>query len=116
MRTNGATFNISLYRFENFLNVYKDDDDFNFYNLLKGINLVPANNTEVEDVYYVNSNDTWPLISYKYYNTMDLWWLVCAYNQITNPVVMPEPGTQLKLLKSAYVSTILSELKKQVSQ
>lgn len=107
---------VSLYRYENFLNVYKDNDGFYFYNLLKNINLFPAENSEVEDVYYTKYNDTWPLISYNYYNTMELWWLVCAYNQIQNPVKMPEPGTQLKLLKSTYVGAIISELNKQINQ
>jgi len=107
---------VSLYRYENFLNVYKDDNGFYFYNLLRSINLFPADNSEVEDVYNTTFNDTWHLISYKYYNTMELWWLVCAYNQIENPVKMPTPGTQIKLLKSSYVGTVISELTKQINQ
>ncbi len=107
---------ISSYRYENFFNIYTDGNDFKFYNLLRSINLFPANNSEVEDVYNTTFNDTWHLISYKYYNTMDLWWLVCAYNEIQNPVKMPEPGTQIKLLKSNYVSNIISELNKQIKQ
>jgi hypothetical protein len=107
---------ISSYRYENFFNIYTDSDDFKFYNLLRSINLFPANNSEVEDVYNTTFNDTWHLISYKKYNTIDLWWLVCAYNDIQNPVKMPEPGTQLKLLKSNYVSPIISELNKQIKQ
>lgn len=107
---------ISSYRYENFFNVYTDSNDFKFYNLLRSINLFPANNSEVEDDYYIKFNDTWHLISYNYYNTMDLWWLVCAYNEIQNPVKMPEPGTQIKLLKASYVSDVISELNKQIRQ
>jgi hypothetical protein len=47
---------------------------------------------------------------------MDLWWLVCEYNQIKNPVVMPEAGTQIKILKASYVFPIISELNKQLSR
>jgi hypothetical protein len=107
---------ISLYRYENFFNIYTDSNGFRFYNLLKSINLFPANNSEVEEVYNTTYNDTWHLISFKNYNTMDLWWLVCAYNQIINPVKMPEPGTQIKILKSSYVSAIISEINKQLSK
>lgn len=107
---------ISSYRYENFFNIYSDNDNFKFYNLLRTINLFPANNSEVEDVYNTTFNDTWHLISYKHYNTIDLWWLVCAYNQVTNPVKMPEPGTQIKILKTSYVSTIISELNKQIKR
>jgi hypothetical protein len=107
---------ISLYRYENFFNIYTDDNGFKFYNLLRSINLFPANNSEVEEAYNITHNDTWHLISFKNYNTMDLWWLICAYNQITNPVKMPEPGTQIKILKSSYVSAIISEINKQLSK
>lgn len=107
---------LSYYRYENFFNVYTDENNFRFYNLLKSINLFPSNNSEAEEIYHTTFNDTWALISYKYYNTMDLWWLVCAYNQIKNPVIMPQPGTELKLLKGNYVSSIISELNKQINQ
>jgi hypothetical protein len=108
--------NLSTYRFENFLNMYTDSNGFDFYNLLRNINVFPANNTQAEDSYTISYNDTWALISYKYYNTMDLWWLVCIYNQINNPVVLPQPGTKIKLLKSNYVSTVISELLNQISK
>ena len=108
---------ISLYSFENFLNVYTDDSTGkNFYNLLRSINVFPADNSDVEDTYIIKPSDTWVSISYKYYNTLDLWWLVCCYNQITNPTSMPEYGTVIKLLKSKYVGTVLNELQKQINQ
>jgi hypothetical protein len=100
----------SLYRYENFFNVYQNTDGSYFYNLLRGINIFPANNSSVEDVYTTKSNDTWYLISYNYYNTMDLWWLVCEYNQIKDPTTMPVVGTTLKLLKSEYVWPILQQI------
>ena len=108
--------NISMYKYENFFNIYTNENSFKFYNILKSINLFPSNNSDAEDVYSTKHNDTWNLISWDYYNTMDLWWLVCAYNQIDNPVNMPDAGTQLKLLKSSYVSTVVSELNKQISR
>lgn len=108
---------LSLYRYENFFNIYEDtSNDFKYYNILRNINLVPANNTDAEEPYYVKYNDTWGLISYKYYNTIDLWWLVCAYNQIENPTKMPDPGTEIKLLKPSFVSPVIQELLKQISR
>jgi len=108
---------ISLYSFENLLNVYTDmDTNYNFYNLLRAINVVPTNSSLAEDQYITTFTDTWVSISYKHYNTMDLWWLVCAYNQISNAAKKPEPGTILKLLKSEYVGVVLAELKKQISK
>lgn len=107
----------SLYRYENFFNVYKDNSTGSyFYNLLRGINIFPAQDSSIEQSYTTTFNDTWYLISYKYYNTMDLWWLVCEYNQIKDPTKMPEVGTTLKLLKADYVWPVLSQLNLQINR
>jgi hypothetical protein len=106
---------LSLYRYENFFNIYEDPDKTKFYNILRSINVFAANDSSAEDEYYVIPNDTWVYISYKHYGTMDLWWLVCEYNQIKDATKIPEPGTILKLLKKELVWTVISELKKQIN-
>jgi len=106
---------LSLYRYENFFNVYTDTDKKRFYNLLRSINIFPANDSSIEDIYSVKTNDTWVYISYKYYGTIYLWWLVCEYNRISNPTKQPEAGTTIKLLKSNYVWAIISNLNKQIN-
>jgi nucleoid-associated protein YgaU len=108
---------LSYYRFENFFNIYKDsDNDFNYYNLLRSINIFPAEDTDVEESYVIKYSDTWLSISYNIYNTIELWWIICAYNQIQNPTTMPEPGTVIKILKASYISAIINELNKQISR
>jgi hypothetical protein len=109
---------ISSYRYENFFNIYADPKNNNelFYNVLVGINIVPANNEVVDEDYYIKPRDTWINISYNYYKTMDLWWLICVYNQIMNPLEMPEIGTRIKLLRTNYVGTVLNELKRQIEK
>jgi hypothetical protein len=106
---------LSIYRYENFLNIYTDDNGQRFYNLLRSINILPAENSSIEDVYNVKLNDTWLLISYKYYGTIYLWWLVCEYNRVTNPTTGPKAGTQIKLLKKDFVWAIMSNLTQQVN-
>lgn len=106
---------LSVYRYENFFNIYNDADGQRFYNLLRSINVLPANDSSLEDQYHVQGNDTWIYISYKYYGTMYLWWLVCEYNRINNPTVQPEPGTIIKLLKPNYVWAVLTNLTNQVN-
>jgi nucleoid-associated protein YgaU len=108
---------LSLYRFENFFNVFYDEDaKINFYNLLKNITIYPAEDNTVDLEYIFKENDTWPYISYKFYNTPDLWWLICEYNRIYNPLEQPENGTKLKILKSDYVYKVLEELKLQLNR
>lgn len=106
---------LSFYRYENFLNIYSDDDGMKFYNILRSVNIFPANDSSVEIDYDVVLNDTWLLISYKYYGTMFLWWLVCEYNRIQNPTIQPEPGDKIKLLKKDYVWAIITNINKQIS-
>lgn len=106
---------LSIYRYENFFNIYNDKkSDVRFYNMLRNINVFPADNSVVEEDYVLQYGDNWATISYKVYNTIDLWWLVCAYNQIQNPIEMPDAGTVLKILKSEYVGVVLNELTKQI--
>jgi hypothetical protein len=104
---------ISLYRMENFLNVYQGSDGFNFYNLLKSINIFNSSNGSVDIIHSFLLHDSWTNISYKYYKTIDLWWFICMYNQIINPLKDVEPGTEIKILKPEYIGSVLTELKKQ---
>lgn len=106
---------LSMYRYENFFNIYDDEEtSVRYYNLLRNINIFPAENSQLEGEYSIDYNDTWVSISYNIYATMELWWLLCSYNQIINPIKMPEPGTKIKYLKSDYVYIILNEIKRQI--
>ena len=116
---NQSNFNdlpqLSFYRYENFFNIYTDSDNSKFYNLLRSINIIPANDSSIESKYSVHLNDTWIYISYKYYGTIHLWWLVCEYNRIKDPTQIPEPGTVLKLIKKDLVWAIITNLNKQIN-
>jgi hypothetical protein len=106
---------LSMYRYENFFNIYDDEEtSVRYYNLLRNINIFPAENSQLEGEYSIDYNDTWVSISYNIYATMELWWLLCSYNQIINPIKMPEPGTKIKYLKADYVYIILNEIKRQI--
>ena len=102
---------LSLLKLENLFNVYNNGSNY-FYNILGTVN-IPQNldpNTHVN--YTVVTDDMpWTLISYRIYNTMDLWWLICSVNEINNPVQFPKAGTVLKVLTPDYVSTILQTIK-----
>jgi hypothetical protein len=106
---------LSIYRYENFLNIYEDGNGTRFYNFLRSINILPANDSSAEDDYYVKINDTWVLISYRYYGTMHLWWLICEYNNVKNPTIMPEQGTKIKLLRKEFVWPVISALNSQIN-
>lgn len=106
--------NDSTFKYENFFNVYETENNYRFFNLLKNISIFPAEDSEVEEEYIADGTDTWYSISYKMYGTVNLWWLVCLYNQNINPFKPLKSKTKLKVLKSKYVGMVLSEIKKQV--
>ena len=103
----------SLFKFENYFNVYENENGIRFFNLLKNISIFPATDSEAEEEYTITSTDTWYSIAYKYYNNMNLWWVVCLYNKNINPFKSLKSNTTIKVLKPQYVGLVLSELQKQ---
>jgi len=103
---------LDTFRYENLFNVYQNESQQYFYNLLSKVNF-PENISEEYYTIYTVGNDSVPytLISYRVYNTISLWWLICAVNQITNPVCFPAPNTQLKILSPQYVREVLLSIK-----
>jgi len=96
--------------YENIFNIYQDEDNKYFYNLLQTI-VLPTNLPDgYYKEYYTVQGDTWPLISYKNYDTTNLWWVITQVNNILNPVELPESGIKLKILKPKAVSIILNQL------
>jgi hypothetical protein len=65
---------------------------------------------DVYDYYKTSPDETYPNIAYKAYKNVTLWWLICAANQIDNPVKQPEAGTLLKIIKVEMVKSILARL------
>ena len=62
--------------------------------------------------YMVLENETWPIISYKQYGTIELWWLICKANYVKEPMMNdPVPGELLKVPTQEVVDSILAELK-----
>jgi hypothetical protein len=96
--------------YENVFNIYTEEDGRYYYNLLQTI-VIPDNLPEgFFKSYNVTYGDTWPFISYKAYNTPNLWWLILTVNNIINPTQNPEPGTFIKILKLEIVKNILSQI------
>lgn len=95
---------------ENIFNVYQDDNDFYYYNLLQSIHF-PQN---LPDSYFVQYNvtygDTWPFVSYKVYNNTKLWWVITLANNIINPLDLLQSGTILKIPNIDVVSEILTQI------
>jgi hypothetical protein len=100
--------------YANIFSLYTDNEGYYFYNLLQNVNIPTDLPEGYYNVYNVVYGDTWPLISYKNYNTINLWWVILGTNNIINPTTLPQPGSEIKILKNRYVSLILSEINTQI--
>lgn len=100
---------------ENIFHAYIDPaNDELYFNLCRSLNFKNLNKTakQTYQLYTVQQNDTWNLISYKFYGTIRLWWIVCKFNGIINSVNEPEAGTNIRILNKEIVSDILRLIKK----
>jgi hypothetical protein len=97
-------------KYENIFQVYQDKDNRYFYNLLQNINLPTELPDGFFEKYTIEPGDTLPFISYKLFNTIDLWWVICLSNNIENPTLKLEPGKTLKIFKSNLIQVIISEI------
>ena len=74
-------------------------DGFNRYLINRGMYLNSANiSPSMITMYTVRLNDMYTNISFNFYGTIDLWWLVCKMNDINNPFERLNPGTILNHL------------------
>lgn len=102
---------LEITRYERLFDVYEDKNKLYFYNLLKTINFSQDNlSPEVYTLYTVQPGDSYPYISYKKYNTINLWWLVCSFNDIQDPTSLPAPGKQIKILNVELINNVLNNI------
>jgi len=99
--------------FSRMFNILVDHDRYTkFLNIFHSYTF----NTDLEvDVAFFNTHEVaheewWDNISVQYYGTPLLWWVIPAFNNITNPFEGLEPGTNLKILKSSYIYSLLRDL------
>lgn len=111
---------IETVSYENFFKLHvvnSDGEDYIFFNLLKKINLLSDSN-DFNPLYFntfnIDVDIPWVTISYNLYNTLNLWWLVCLCNNITDPTKNPQLGTTIKALKPKYVNFVIESIKAQL--
>ena len=97
--------------FENFYNIYQDSDGYYFFNITKTVIFPEDLKQDKYKEYVVLPKDMWTTISYKFYNTIKLWWLICVSNNIENPIIMPKVGNVIKILNGDVVKEVLIKIR-----
>lgn len=68
------------------------------------------NGSTLFQIYTVCAKDTYQTISYKFYGTVQLWWLIAKMNGITDATILPKVGTNIKILSSEFLNTVLNSV------
>lgn len=94
----------------NMFSVY-DNDNVATLNLCQTVQFDGVDNVNTQyysDIHEVTGNETWTFISWKYYNTINLWWIICKFNGVNNPTVLPTVGTKLYIPHRDIVDSVLN--------
>jgi hypothetical protein len=69
---------------------------------------IPSIPKSAKDIYHQlksGEEGRWDLVSYKYYRTVNYWWLICIANDISDPFDVPPAGTIIRIPSLDYVIT-----------
>ena len=103
---------LDTYDFANLFNVVNKGEK-SYFNLCKNIYFdnIQYLTSDMVDTYTIVEDDSWSSISYKFYRTYKLWWLICKVNGITNPFYELIPGKEIKIPSKEMVNSILAVIK-----
>ena len=108
--SNNSTFgDNSIYRMCRYFDIEKGKDSpFSEFSINKTIYFKTEQMSQnLYSLYETNQNDTWSGISYKVYNTIELWWIICKTNQVINPFNLPISGTKLIILNKDFIDSYI---------
>ena len=96
-------------RYENIFKVYQNADGNYFYNILNTVTFGDISNSDLYTTIVVNERMPWPIISFRAYDTIELWWLIALINNVRNPLELPV-GNKIKILKPQYIGPVISQI------
>lgn len=112
---------ITALNFANLFNVYDEPKlgiTYKTYSINRTLNFTDLDSTSTENnslftPYKVQSGDTWTTLSYKFYQTIELWWLIAKVNNIANPTIDPEIGSTIRILKADTINQIIQTIREE---
>ena len=102
--------NVSQLKLFNILQDIQTDE--RFMNIFRSYRLNEDITTSVifYDLYEVQNNDWWDNISFEFYDTPHLWWVIALMNDVTNPFEELTPGDTIKILRETYLYNIFKDM------
>lgn len=102
---------LDRFDFANLFYVVEKNEN-SYFNINKTIEFVNLENTSSNfyTVYEVSATDSWASISFVFYKTYKLWWIICKFNNIKNPFTELTPGKLIKIPNKDLVDSILTTI------
>jgi|10_taG_2_1085330.scaffolds.fasta_scaffold00440_20 hypothetical protein len=107
----GETARLSDYEYENIFKMFRTDDGFYGYNILKTVIMPEDLEPSLYDVVIVDRKMSWTNLSFLEYGTIKLWWVICLTNKIQNPVQFPAQGMRLRIIKKDFIPHLIKRIK-----
>lgn len=89
---------------------YNNEEMVNIFNTFS-IGQGKLLNVSFFDEYIIENGDRWDLLSFKFYNTTQLWWVLAKYNTVKDPFTELVVGEQIKIIKPSLVSSLILSLR-----
>lgn len=98
------------------LSVYSDQDiskkNNYIYNIMRTLYII-----NIKDIpksffkyYKVKRGDTWNLIAYTLFGSVELYWLILKLNEVKDPTFEPQVGTFVRYISKENINQILDSL------
>lgn len=93
-------------------NILKDSDGDKFMNIFRSFSLNEdiLADAATFDTYEVSNDDWWENISYEYYGTPFLWWVIALVNEVVNPFEELEEGDNIRILREQYLYVLFTDI------
>jgi hypothetical protein len=103
---------LDRYDFANLFHIIEKNEK-SYFNICDTIRIVNLDKISPDfyTVYEASDADSWASISFIFYKTVKLWWLICKFNNIKNPFVQLKGGDLIKVPDSRIVESILNTLR-----
>ena len=111
--------NLDKTRYENIFKLYTVEKDNNssyyYYNILNKVVIPDSIDQSLLGTIDLDRKLPWTTLSYKLYNTIQLWWLIVLLNKPSN-IFYASAGTQYKYILQSNIDGILTDIIQQADK
>jgi hypothetical protein len=104
------TITLNPYDYANIFTLYEDESNQLYFNLINDLSIDGDIDPALYEEIFYNQEENWYNLSYRYYGTTRLWWVILIANNIINPFQDTKTGDRIKILKKEAISEILSQI------